>query len=85
MTLLGVTVWLWRTRRAWWVWVVTGLPTLFMYVMSIWALATITLRYFRDASGWRLPADPVPWVGLVLIALAGLMPFGQVAVQFIMV
>jgi carbon starvation protein len=73
LTLLGVTVWLWRTRRAWWVWVVTGLPTLFMYVMSIWALATITLRYFRDASGWRLPADPVPWVGLVLIALAGLM------------
>ena len=24
LTLLGVTVWLWRTRRAWWVWLVTG-------------------------------------------------------------
>ena len=24
LTLLGVTVWLWRTRRARWVWIVTG-------------------------------------------------------------
>ena len=73
LTLLGVTVWLWRTRRAWWVWLVTGLPTAFMYVMSTWALAAMTLPRFRDASGWKLPADPVPWVGLVLIGLAALM------------
>jgi len=41
LTLLGVTVWLWRTRRAAWVWFVTGIPTLFMYVMSNWALVRI--------------------------------------------
>jgi carbon starvation protein len=73
LTLLGITVWLWRTRRAWWVWLVTGLPTLFMYVMSTWALVAITVPKFRDGSGWKLPADPVPWVGLVLIGLAALM------------
>jgi carbon starvation protein len=73
LTLLGITVWLWRTRRAWWVWLVTGLPTVFMYVMSTWALTAMTLPKFRDASGWKLPADPVPWVGLVLIGLAALM------------
>ncbi|MEX2172834.1 MAG: carbon starvation CstA family protein [Pirellulaceae bacterium] len=73
LTLLGITVWLWRTRRAWWVWLVTGVPTVWMYVMSTWALASMTLPAFRDASGWRAPADPVPWVGLLLIALAGLM------------
>ena len=38
LTLLGVTVWLWRHARAWWVWLVTGLPTVCMYVMSTWAL-----------------------------------------------
>ena len=27
LTLLGVTVWLWRTRREAWVWLVTGVPT----------------------------------------------------------
>ena len=38
LTLLGVTVWLWRTRRAVWVLFVAGIPTVFMYVMSTWAL-----------------------------------------------
>ncbi|MCE9630088.1 MAG: carbon starvation protein A [Planctomycetia bacterium] len=73
LTLLGVTVWLWRTRRETWVWVVTGLPTAFMYVMSIWALVSITLPRFRGPAGWTLPADPVPWAGMVLLALAAVM------------
>jgi carbon starvation protein len=70
LTLLGVTVWLWRTRRAAWVWLVTGLPTAFMYAMSTWALATMTLPRFRSNAGFTLPADPVPWAGLVLLVLA---------------
>jgi carbon starvation protein len=74
LTLLGVTVWLWRTRRAAWVWIVTGLPTVWMYVMSTWALASMTLPKFRGADGaWSLPRDPVPWIGLVLLWLAALM------------
>jgi len=70
LTLLGMTVWLWRTRRAAWVWLVTGLPTLFMYAMSTWALAGMTLPRFRGGGGLTLPADPVPWAGLVLLGLA---------------
>jgi carbon starvation protein len=73
LTLLGVTVWLWRTRRAAWVWLVTGLPTVFMYVMSTWALAEMTLPRFRSDTGLTFPADPVPWAGLVLLALAAVM------------
>jgi carbon starvation protein len=73
LTLLGVTVWLWRTRRAAWVWLVTGLPTAFMYAMSTWALASMTLPKFRSAAGLVLPADPVPWAGLVLLVLAAVM------------
>jgi carbon starvation protein len=74
LTLLGVTVWLWRTRRARWVWLVTGVPTVFMYVMSTWALLTMTVPKFHDAAGaWTTPRDPVPWIGLVLLALAALM------------
>jgi len=73
LTLLGVTVWLWRTRRAAWVWLVTGLPTAFMYTMSTWALASMTLPRFRSAAGFALPADPVPWAGLVLLVLAAVM------------
>jgi carbon starvation protein len=73
LTLLGVTVWLWRTRRAAWVWLVTGLPTAFMYTMSTCALASMTLPKFRSAAGFALPADPVPWAGLVLLVLAAVM------------
>ncbi|MBM4012250.1 MAG: carbon starvation protein A [Planctomycetes bacterium] len=74
LTLLGVTVWLWRTRRETWIWAVTGLPTAFMYVMSTWALAGMTLPKFRGPDGgWIAPADPVPWAGVVLVVLAAVM------------
>jgi carbon starvation protein len=73
LTLLGVTVWVWKTRRVWWVWLVTGIPTAFMYVMSTWALFSMTLAAFKKEGVWIFPTDPVPWVGLVLIGLAALM------------
>ncbi len=69
LTLIGVTVWLWQTRRAWWVWLVTGLPAALMYVMSTWALIGIIQQKFADG----LTYDPVPWVAVVLIGLAALM------------
>jgi len=74
LTLMGVTVWLWRTRRHPLVWIVTGLPTVVMYTMSVWALASMTLPNFRNAAGqFVAPREPVPWIGLVLLCLAGLM------------
>jgi carbon starvation protein len=72
LTLLGVTVWLWRTRREAWVWVVTGIPTVFMYTMSAWALWNITARGFKTTDG-NWPTDPVPWIGVVLMGLAAWM------------
>jgi carbon starvation protein len=73
LTLLGVTVWLWRTRREAWIWLVTGVPTAFMYAMSTWALFAMTLPKFRTAAGFMLPSDPVPWAGVVLLSLAAVM------------
>jgi carbon starvation protein len=74
LTLLCATVWLWRTRRAAWVWLVTGLPTVLMYVMSTWALMEMTWPAFHNSDGgWKFPSDPVPWVGLALLTLAAVM------------
>jgi carbon starvation protein len=74
LTLLGVTVWLWRTRRARWVWVVTGIPTVWMYTMSTWALVSMTWPKFHGETGsFQLPTDPVAWAGVVLVALAAMM------------
>ena len=69
LALIGVTVWLWRTRGAWWVWLVTGVPAALMYVMSTWALVAIIQKKLADGATY----DPVPWVGIVLIGLAILM------------
>ncbi len=75
LTLLGVTVWLWRTKRSPLVWLITGVPTIVMYTMSTWALLIMTVpKFYNAASGNILvPTDPVPWVGVVLIVLAALM------------
>jgi len=70
LTLLGLTVWLWRTRRALWVIPVLGLPTVVMYVMSTWALVRIVAV---ELSKNGLGGNPVPWVGMLLVALAALM------------
>ncbi len=69
LTLLGVTVWLWRTRQAVWVFFVTGIPAVFMYVMSSWALWTIVQQQFAKAGS----GDPVAWIAVVLLVLAALM------------
>lgn len=74
LTLLGVTVWLWRTTHNRLVWLVTGVPTVLMYVMSTWALAKMTLpKFYSATSGFTAPTDPVPWAGVVLMALAAVM------------
>lgn len=61
LTLLGVTVWLWRTKRAVWALFVTGLPCVLMYVMSGWALTRMILNP---------NAGPEKWVAVVLMVLA---------------
>ncbi|HVJ84081.1 MAG TPA: carbon starvation CstA family protein [Caulifigura sp.] len=70
LTLLGVTVWLWRSRRVWWVWLVTGLPAVLMYVMSSWALVSI-IRVEFAKSGSR--GTPVGWISVTLVGLAAVM------------
>ncbi len=81
LTLLGVTVWLWRTYRAKWVWFVTGIPTVLMYVMSTWALVSMTWpKFFDQAGSFAAPQEVVPWIGLVLLVLAALMLVEAIAV-----
>ena len=70
LTLLGITVWLVHQYRAKWIWFVMGLPTAFMYVMSVWALGKI-LQAKLALGGWW--TDVIPWITIILIGLAVLM------------
>jgi carbon starvation protein len=75
LALIGIMVWLWRTYQARWVWPVLGIPTVFMYVMSTWALMRFVQDGFMDPDAGTLvmPANPVPWIALVLVALAAML------------
>jgi carbon starvation protein len=79
LTLLGVTVWLWRTYRAKWVLAVTGLPCVWMYAMSMWALVRILwplgegLSQAFETRTLTSVNNPVPWVALVLASLGAMM------------
>lgn len=69
LTLLGVTVWLWRTRRQIWVLFVVGLPTLFMYVMSTWALGRMIYGYVQ-----QIQKSPSPQqVSYILLGISSLL------------
>ena len=70
LTLLGVTVWLWRSRRVWWAWIVTGIPALLMYVMSSWALVSIIRVEFSKSGS---AGSPVGWISVTLVGLAAVM------------
>jgi carbon starvation protein len=73
LALIGITVWLWTTRRAWWVWIIAGLPAAWMYVVSIWALGLFIKGGFFPQGEFKLTANPVPWAALVLLSLAAMM------------
>jgi carbon starvation protein len=75
LTLLGVTVWLWRTRRQVWVLFVTGIPTLLMYTMSTWALVKMILGYLKQLKEPNLQNTTYILLGIstLLVVLAGAM------------
>lgn len=67
LSLLAVTVWLWRTRRVVWAFYLTGIGGVVMYVMSFWALVSILRERLQN------PTDPVLWIAVLLLVLAAAM------------
>ncbi|MEY3176461.1 MAG: inner membrane protein YjiY [Planctomycetota bacterium] len=67
LSLLAVTVWLWRTRRVVWAFYLTGIGGMVMYVMSFWALVSLLRARMQNTS------DPVVWIAVLLLVLASAM------------
>ena len=72
LTLIGITVWLYQTYKAKWVWLVTGLPMVWMFIMSTWALAKLSKAGLTSPTGWKTPDAPTI-VAVILLALAALL------------
>jgi len=73
LSLLAVTVWLWRTRRVVWAFYLTGIGGLVMYIMSFWALLSLLSARIQN------PSDPVVWIAVLLLVLAAAMLVEAVA------
>jgi carbon starvation protein len=67
LTLLGLTLWLKRTRRFW---LVTALPMAFMMIMTLWALGRTIFPWAASLAVGQGKWEVVPAVALVLLGLA---------------
>jgi carbon starvation protein len=73
LTLVAITVWLYRKYQSRWIWPVTGLPAIWMFVMSNWALLRFIKTGFLTAEKtFKVAKDPVSWVALILLVLAAM-------------
>lgn len=66
LALIGITIWLIKTRKGSWVWLTTFIPAIIMFVMSNWALA-------REVyNGWVLGTGhpSIPYISSVLMLLS---------------
>jgi carbon starvation protein len=73
LALIGITVWLQRTAKNHKVWLVTFLPSLFMFIMSIWALINTFTSYTIKNGKFAIPTGSniiVPMMCVIYIFLA---------------
>ncbi len=78
LTLIGITVWLYKGLGYRWSLAVTGIPMLLMYGMSVMALSAFISKGFAKG----VPSDPIPWIAIVLVGLAILMLIEGIAAFF---
>lgn len=67
MTLVGVTAWLKKEGRNYWL---TGLPALFMCLVTLGSLFLIVRPWLSSLAAGTFQADPLGITGLALLALA---------------
>jgi len=73
LSLIGITVWLFKTAKSRKIWMVAFLPAIWMFVMSAWALARIIMEAWFKNGGFAFTSDPVPYAALILVVLAMMM------------
>jgi carbon starvation protein len=68
LTLMVLSVWLWRTKKPWWV---SAIPMVFMLVMTGWSLLLMVGPFFTRLTATPRSLDSIGLLALVLLGLAG--------------
>jgi carbon starvation protein len=81
LALIGITVWLQRTSSNKKAWLVTLIPAIFMFVMSVWALTNTFTSYTFANGSFAVPVGTnviVPILCLIYIILAFWVAFASI-------
>lgn len=73
LALLGITVWLYKTAKNKYAWIVAFIPACWMFLMSNWALLVLVRDAWFKNGIFQLNTNSVPWVAVVLLVLSVLM------------
>lgn len=75
LTLMVLSVWLWKTKRVWWV---AAVPMVWMLTMTVWSLVLMARPFFGKLGAAPRVFDPIGFIALVLMGLAALLVFATV-------
>lgn len=70
LALIGITVWLYKTAKFKYAWLVAFIPAVWMFLMSNWALIILMRDSWFKTGNLIFTSDPVPYASLVLFVLA---------------
>ena len=70
LALLGISVWLFKTARFAWAWIITFIPALWMFVMSNWGLILLIKSNWFTGQEFTPNSNPVPIISLILLLLS---------------
>ena len=79
LTLMTISIWLMNLKRSWWI---SGLPMLFMMVMTLWSLCLMIKPAFGKLFSQTPVFDPIGLVALLLFALSVLLILEAAKVMF---
>ena len=66
LTLLAITVWLWRSGRPWWM---SAIPAVFMLTMTLWSLGVLSAPWLTAMARGQWGMD---WIAVIALVLMGL-------------
>ncbi|HNZ72247.1 MAG TPA: carbon starvation protein A [Prolixibacteraceae bacterium] len=70
LALLGISVWLFKTARFAWAWIITFIPALWMFIMSNWGLLLLIKNNWFTGQEFTPNSNPVPIISLILLLLS---------------
>lgn len=70
LALIGITVWLYKTAKNKYAWIVSFVPAVWMFLMSNWAFLVLMRDGWFKTGSFVLTGNPVPIVSLFLLLLS---------------